>query len=100
MRAALICLVLTTCAYDPMGSIRHNPMAIYDAYLIAHGMALSYDEQADADPAVTSQLAKLDLRARRALVDLARAPGGDPDETARAVAALSDYAALQTTLPH
>jgi hypothetical protein len=75
-------------------------MAIYDAYLIAHGMALSYDEQSDADPAVTMELAKLDARAHRALVNLARAPDGDPGETARAVAALSDYAASQTNLPH
>jgi hypothetical protein len=105
MRAVLPCLsliagALAGCALMPGLQDRHNPMAIYDAYLIAHGMALCYDSQPNADPAVTIELAKLDMRARRALVDLARAPNGDPDETARAVAALSDYAARQTNLPH
>jgi len=96
MRAALLCLLLTGCALLPAGGDRRNPMAIYDAYLIAHGMAISYDERLDADPAVSHELATLDARAHRALLDLARGQTGDPDQSARAVAALSDFASRQT----
>jgi hypothetical protein len=97
MRAALLCLLLSACATMGGDPDRHSPYAIYDAYLIAHGMAESYDERPDADPVVLRQLATLDMRAHRALIDLARAPDGNADATARAVAALSDYAARQTT---
>jgi hypothetical protein len=95
MRAVLICLLLTHCA--PLsGSGDHNPRAVFDAYLIAHGMAKSYDERADADPAISQQLATLDARARGALVGLGPGPDHDPDATARAVAELTEYAARQT----
>lgn len=99
MRAVLLCLLVSACAFGPGMADGHNPMAISDAYLIAHGMAISYDERPDADPAVTEELAKLDWRARRALIDMVRTPDRDQDETVRAVAALSDYAARQVTLP-
>ncbi len=100
MRAASLCLLLSACAFLPGIGEQHDPHAIADAYLIAHGMAISYDERQDADPGVTVELGKLDMRARRALVDMVQMPDRDPDETARAVAALSNYAALQTNLPH
>ncbi len=100
MRAVLFCLMLSGCAVMPWQIDRHDPRAIFDAYLIAHGMVLSYEERSDADPTVTLQLSRLDQRARHALVDLARAPGSDLDPSARAVAALSDYAASQTATMH
>jgi hypothetical protein len=99
MRAVLFCLVLTGCAALPWQADRHDPRAIFDAYLIAHGMVHSYEERPDADPAVTLELTRLDQQAHLALVNLARAPGSDVDDSARAVAALSDFAARQTTLP-
>jgi hypothetical protein len=99
MRAATICLLLSACAFTPGAPFGHDPRAIADAYLIAHGMAISYDERQDADAGVTVELGKLDMRARRALVAMAQMPDHDPDETARAVAALSNYAALQTNPP-
>ncbi len=94
MRAALFCLCLSGCAAMPWRTDRHD-LAIFDAYLIAHGMVLSYEERPDADPEVTLALSGLDQRAH-ALVELARASGSDPDDSARAVAALSDYASRQT----
>ncbi len=95
MRAALFCLLLSGCASLSWQADRHDPRAITDAYLIAHGMVLSYEERPDADLAVTLELARLDHQAH-ALVEQARAPGSDPDDSARAVAALSDYASRQT----
>jgi hypothetical protein len=99
MRVALLCLLLSACAIMRGDQDRHSPFAIYDAYLIAHGMAESYDERQDADPVVMKQLSTLDMRAHRALIDLARAPDGNADATARAVAALSDNDARQTSSP-
>jgi hypothetical protein len=96
---AWLCLAVSACAFMPGDMTRHDPRAISDAYLIAHGMAISYDERQDADPDVTVELGKLDMRARRALVAMVQMPDHDPDETARAVAALSNYAALQTNPP-
>lgn len=99
MRAALFCLLLSACAtLAPEGS-RHSARAIFDAYLIAHGMVKSYDERPDADPAISQQLATLDIRASRALINLGPGPDSDPEVTARAVAALTDYAAQQTNPP-
>ena len=98
MRTALFCLLLTGCASLSWQAARHDPNAIFDAYLIAHGMVRSYEERVDAAPAVTLELQRLDVRARLALVDLARAPDSDADDSARAVAALTDFAARQTTL--
>ena len=95
MRAVLICLLLTRCAgFSGYGS--PNPRAVFDAYLIAHGMVKSYDERADADPAISQQLATLDARARGALLALGQGADPDTDASARAVAALTEYAARQT----
>ena len=91
--------MMAGCAATPWQIDRHDPRAIFDAYLVAHGMVHSYEERPDADPAVTLELARLDQQARLALVSLAHAPGSDLDESARAVAALSDFASSQTTLP-
>jgi len=73
-----------------------SPSAIRDAYLIAHGMAQGYSDEPQADPAVLAELARLDAEAAAAV----RTMGGDgsPDDSARAVAALTDYAARQTTV--
>ncbi len=98
MRALLFCLALSGCATMSWQADGHDPRAIFDAYLIAHGMVHSYVERPDADPVVTLELTRLDHQARLALVTLARAPGSDLDDSARAVAALSDFAARQTTL--
>jgi hypothetical protein len=95
MRAALSCLLLAACALVP-NTGRHSARAIFDAYLIAHGMVKSYDERPDADPVIAQQLATLDVQASRALIGLAPGPNSDPEATARAVAALTDYAAQQT----
>jgi hypothetical protein len=75
-------------------------MAMLDAYLVAHGMAASVVEDPDADPAVKAQLEELDNKARDAVRRLTRSGDGfaDEDATARAVSALTDYAARQTTI--
>jgi hypothetical protein len=67
---------------------------LLDAYLIAHGMATSYAESPNANPAVVEQLRRLDLRAQKSLQALGAR--GDMDATANAVAALTDYAARQS----
>jgi hypothetical protein len=101
MRAAplaVLCAVAAACALLPRSSSDQSPLAIMDAYLIAHGMAQSYGEQPDADPAVLAELARLDQRAAQAIRGLGRAQGGSEDESAHAVAALTNYAASQTSL--
>lgn len=99
MRAAFLCLVLSACSLGRESEDTPNKAAIADAYLIAHGMAVSYSLQLGADPTVTAQLARLDTQARRALLNDIGVRGGgvfrpsmDWDDSARAVAALSDYA--------
>ncbi len=102
MRAAplaILCAIAAACALMPNRSGDLSPRAIMDAYLIAHGMAESYGDQPDADPAVLAELARLDQRAASAIRDLSRASPGSEAATASAVAALSDYAASQTSLP-
>jgi len=79
------------CATD-----RHSPAAIRDAYLIAHGMAQGYSERPDADPGVLAELRRLDRQAASAVGALVERGDGSSDDTARAVAALTDYAASQT----
>jgi hypothetical protein len=86
------------CALSTNNDSQQGKLAVLDAYWIAHGMAESYGESPDADPAVTEQLAKLDDRAR-AIRDLAATNDADTADTERAVAALSDYAASQTAIP-
>jgi hypothetical protein len=98
MRAAplaFLCAIAAACALVPQRSADQSPLAIMDAYLIAHGMVESYADQPDADPAVTAELARLDQKAAAAIRDL-RGGGGGEDASERAVAALSDYAASQT----
>jgi hypothetical protein len=47
--------------------VYRDPGALQDAYLIAHGMAASYAESAEADPTVVAQLARLDAKASDAI---------------------------------
>ncbi len=99
MRAAplaFLCAIAAACALMPARSADQSPLAIMDAYLIAHGMVESYADQPDADPAVTAELARLDEKAAAAIRDLRRDGSGGEDASERAVAALSDYAASQT----
>jgi hypothetical protein len=100
MRATAIiflCSIAAACALAPDEDNQQGRLAVVDAYYIAHGMAQSYGESPDADPAVTEELARLDLRAR-AIRGQAQANGGDTADTERAVAALTDYAASQTAI--
>jgi hypothetical protein len=93
-----ICTVLAGCvlsATDPTATAT-RPLALMDAYLIAHGMATSYAENPQADPGVVLQLARLDHRAALAVRSLEQSRGADLDATAEAVAALTDYAARQS----
>lgn len=96
--AVALLFVLAACALIPAAPSSGNPRAIMDAYLIAHGMVRSYAERPEADPAVTAQLDRLDERARAEIRSLTRGRGGDAAATARAVSALTDYAARQTTM--
>jgi hypothetical protein len=95
--AVLTCALLAGCALsaDPAATAE-RPMALMDAYLIAHGMAASYAGMPDADPAVVEQLARLDMRAEAAVQSMARRRHADLAATAQAVAALTDYAARQS----
>ncbi len=96
--AALLCVALAACAIsrDDSTGVAQRPQALLDAYLIAHGMAASYVEAPEADPAVVMQLYKLDMRAAAAVSSLGKRPDGDLSATAGAVAALTDYAARQS----
>ncbi len=102
MRAAILaCALLAgSCAMGPDERGTHTPVAMLDAYLVAHGMAASVVEDPDADPAVKAQLAALDSKARDAVRRLTASGEGfaDEDATARAVSALTDYAARQTSV--
>jgi hypothetical protein len=93
------CAILGACAVSPeqQEDAARRPQALLDAYLIAHGMAASYAESPDAKPAVVVQLAKLDMRAAQSVRALAKPYDADMDATASAVAALTDYAARQST---
>jgi hypothetical protein len=99
MRHFLTAVLLTAvagCMMLPDEQPGHNPAAIRDAYLIAHGMAQGYSERPDADPEVMTELRRLDNQAASAVGALVERGDGSSDATARAVAALSDYAARQT----
>jgi hypothetical protein len=93
----LICCVAAACAWQPNSDRQEGKLAVLDAYLIAHGMAESYRESPDADPAVAQELARLDARAA-AIRDVAQSGAADTADSERAVAALSDYAASQTAV--
>jgi len=99
MRHFLTAVLLTAaagCMLVPDEQPGRNPAAIRDAYLIAHGMAQGYSERPDADPDVLAELRRLDNQAASAVGALVERGDGSSDDTARAVAALSDYAARQT----
>ncbi len=87
-----------SCTLDRGGDPGTRLQALLDAYHIAHGMAASTVENPDVDPAVKMQLIRLDRRAYDAVAALTRGNDGFADEeaTARAVSALTDYAARQT----
>jgi hypothetical protein len=88
--------VAASCSLMNDSSMSGSPSAIRDAYLIAHGMAESYREQPRADPQVRAELSRLDAQAAAAVRGMDG--NGSPDESARAVAALTDYAARQTSV--
>jgi hypothetical protein len=92
-----LCCLAAACALRSNDENQQGKLAVLDAYLIAHGMAQSYRESPDADPAVTEELARLDARAA-AIRDVAQSGGADTADSERAVAALSDYAASQTAV--
>jgi hypothetical protein len=102
MRVSILAcaLVAASCAVGPDDRGARTPMALLDAYLVAHGMAASVVEDPDADPAVKAQLEELDNKARDAVRRLTGSGEGfaDEDATARAVSALTDYAARQTSV--
>jgi hypothetical protein len=91
-----LCGVIAACSFIDNPAPGSSPSAIRDAYLIAHGMAEGYSAQAQADPQVLAELARLDAQAAAAVRGMGG--NGSPDESARAVAALTDYAARQTTV--
>jgi hypothetical protein len=93
------CALLAACAASPWqsGESPHRPEALLDAYLIAHGMATSYAQSDDARPDVVMQLRSLDLMAAQSIRDLGHAYPGNVQATVEAVAALTDYAARQST---
>jgi hypothetical protein len=88
----LILLLCAGCAVSPQAQEEAalHPAALVDAYLVAHGMAESYAESPDANPAIVGQLEQLDLQAARAVRTR------DDGATAQAVAALTDFAARQS----
>jgi len=94
--AAVLCLA--ACAEEAEAPAR-EPMALVDAYLIAHGMAQTYAESDSADPAVVGELVKLDRKAADAIRSLTRVRTGDEAATAAAVAALTGFAARQASVP-
>jgi hypothetical protein len=98
----LCCAVLAaSCAASPweQADDARRPEALLDAYLIAHGMAASYAQSAEAKPAVVLQLRDLDMKAAQSFRDLTRASTANVAATAEAVAALTDYAAHQAQQP-
>jgi hypothetical protein len=97
--AVLLLTAVSGCMLMPEDAPGHNPAAIRDAYLMAHGMAKGYSERPDADPQVLAQLRRLDRQAAAAVGALVERGAGSPGDTARAVAALTDFAAEQTTPP-
>ncbi len=95
------CALVAGCAASPWqsGAVTHQPEALLDAYLIAHGMATSYAQSDEARADVVMQLRSLDNRAAQSIRELGHASFGNVEATVEAVAALTDYAARQSTKP-
>jgi hypothetical protein len=93
---ASLCCVAASCSFGNEGVSGNSPAAIRDAYLIAHGMAERCRQDLHADPEVLAELSRLDAEAAAAVHDMEY--NGSSDQSARAVAALTDYAARQTTV--
>ncbi len=92
------CALLAGCAASPWQSgATHQPEALLDAYLIAHGMATSYAQSDEARADVVMQLRSLDYKAAQSIRNLGRARSGNVEATVEAVAALTDYAARQSS---
>ena len=91
-----LCIVVAGCAISPeeQDDAQRRPQALVDAYLVAHGMAMSYAKSPNAKPDVVLQLARLDMRAAASVRALTRST--DMAATASAVAALTDFAARQS----
>ncbi len=102
MRAPLLALLLLlgSCAmsgeeFGPAAE-SDNPAALRDAYVIAHGMAISYATSGRASSAVVAQLARLDARAAQAVVSMQRMPSdSDQEQASAAVSAFAAFAARQ-----
>jgi len=90
-----LCIALASCASSPGEEYEAGMrrQALLDAYLIAHGMAASYATSRHANAVVVAELARLDRRARA----LASNPATDESSTEAAVAALTNYAARQSS---
>lgn len=90
--------VLIGCAASGQAETSPQPMALVDAYLIAHGMATSYAESETAAPAVVNQLARLDRKAAQAVQSMSQVQTGNEAATAAAISALAGYAARQSII--
>jgi len=95
---AALCGGIAACVFTPPAYQARNPRVILDVYYIAHSMAETYGYQPHADPKVAAELARLDARARDAIASLATSRFGDTSDTVRAVSALADYAAAQSSV--
>ena len=96
--AVMTVVAVVACASGEQAAISPGPMALVDAYLIAHGMAASYANSGTADPAVVNQLARLDRKAAEAVQSLSQVPNSDQSATAAAISALAGYAARQSII--
>ena len=87
-------LAAAGCSFQADEISLDSPMAIRDAYWVAHGMAEGYSRDRHADPKVLAELARLDEQASAAVRNM-DSSAGNAGASARAVAALTDYAARQ-----
>jgi hypothetical protein len=87
-------LAAAGCSFQADEMSADSPLAIRDAYLMAHGMAQGYSRQPHADPKVLAELSRLDAQAFAAVRNMDNSYG-NADASARAVAALTEYAAKQ-----
>jgi hypothetical protein len=87
-------LAAAGCSFPVDQTSADSPFAIRDAYFVAHGMAQGYSRQPHADPKVLAELSRLDAQASDAVRNM-DSSYGTADASARAVAALTEYAAKQ-----